>query len=87
MTEQKHHDFSAAMTKLFMEQGKELRPVEMIAIVSYTLGGLLSLLPDEVVTNGAALELIQRNLEAGNAETNDALAPLNMLVSSEPITE
>lgn len=83
LDDKKHHDFSTAFAKTIALAGTELKPVELIAIISYGLGGLLCLLPDELVTSGKALELIQRNLEAGNTETNELLEPLNMLISKQ----
>lgn len=83
ITDEKHHAFSEALAKTIIEHGQNLRPVELIAIMSHSLGGLVSLLPEDMVDNGAALDLIQRNLDKGNQDTNELLEPLKLLVSND----
>lgn len=83
ITSDKHHQFSTDLAGTIIKHGKELRPVELIAIISHALGGLVALLPDHVVQDGYALDLIQRNMDKGNSDTNELLKPLKLLVSAD----
>lgn len=78
-TEPRHRLFSDELTALMKKHEKELRPVELIAILSHTIGALLSLIAEIHIKNGAALSLIQRNIDVGNSRAEEILQGLKLL--------
>jgi hypothetical protein len=83
ITDPKHHAFNDDISKTIISHAQALRPIEMIAILSYAVGALISLLPDELVQNGAALDLVQRNMDNGNIDTNGMLKQVTLLIGKE----
>lgn len=79
-TEDRHKRFSEELTDLIKKYKEVLNPIEVIALLSHAVGAILTLVPEEHIRNGAALELVQRNIDAGNEQMSNATAGLDALV-------
>ncbi len=55
-------DFIAAIRK----HGAEMRAEDILAIASYTVGQLIALQDQRTMTPAMAMEIVARNIEAGN---------------------
>ena len=69
----RHKDAREAMIDALRQFGDDLSGMEMLAITSYFLGQLVALQDQRTTTPSMAMELISRNIEAGNQSAIDDL--------------
>lgn len=63
-----HLAYREAIEKAMRDHGATLDALELLAITSHLVGQLVALQDQRKVTAEIALEVVQRNLEQGNAE-------------------
>lgn len=82
-TNRSHKELNADLIAMLKLHEETLSPMEMLAVASHLVGVLIALQDKREVDSGLAMEVVQRNIEAGNAE---ALAVLETgpTVTDEP---
>lgn len=64
-----HHEaFRADLLAVLNKHAGALDSSEMLALAAYTTGQIMAMMDARVWTSGAALEVVSRNIEAGNAQ-------------------
>ena len=66
-------EFNDATKALLAEYKDKLNAMEMLAVTAHLVGVLIAVQDQKKVTRDMALELVARNIEAGNAEAFESL--------------
>lgn len=73
IAESRHEEFNAAMKGVLAQFQDKLTGLEMLAVASHLVGVLIAVQDQRTVTQDMAMELVARNIEAGNAEAIGSL--------------
>ena len=68
-----HREFNDAMKAVLAQFKDRLTGIEMLAVASHLVGVLIAVQDQRRVTREMALDLVAKNIEAGNAEAIESL--------------
>ena len=68
-----HHRIRDAMLAVIQKEMAEMDALEVLAIAAYTVGQLIALQDQRIVTPAMAMEIVASNIEAGKSHVIEGL--------------
>ena len=74
---EQHLKIRDAVIEAIRKDGADLPAIEILAVLSYTVGQIIAMQDQRVFTSAMAMEIVAQNISAGNSDAVESLFKTN----------